>query len=97
MEFIYQIFGRHKFGKITTNLDHLLQRFNQVPLLGMIGCGLIHAVLQIQYWVITELCREMDLQKRGIVLRKFIKIAEQCVMGRALQLVWKGVVVSVTM
>eukprot|EP00731_Ephydatia_muelleri_P029430 Em0020g1074a len=61
MEFIYQIFGRHKFGKITTNLDHLLLRFNQ-----------------IQYWVITELCREMDLQKRGIVLRKFIKIAEHC-------------------
>lgn len=61
MEFIYQIFGRHKFGKITTNLDHLLQRFNQ-----------------IQYWVITELCREMDLQKRGLVLRKFVKIAEHC-------------------
>lgn len=61
MEFIYQIFGRHKFGKITTNLDHLLLRFNQ-----------------IQYWVITELCREVDLQKRGIVLRKFIKIAEHC-------------------
>lgn len=30
MEFIYHMFGRHKFGKITTNLDLLLSRFNLV-------------------------------------------------------------------
>ena len=30
MEFVYQIFGRHKFGKITTNLDYLIRRFNEV-------------------------------------------------------------------
>ena len=30
MEYIYHMFGRHKFGKITTNLDMLLSRFNLV-------------------------------------------------------------------
>ena len=30
MEFIHQVFGRHKFGKITTNLDLLIRRFNEV-------------------------------------------------------------------
>ncbi|XP_078571706.1 rap guanine nucleotide exchange factor 4-like isoform X4 [Branchiostoma floridae x Branchiostoma japonicum] len=29
-ELIYHIFGRHKFGKITSNLDLLLRRFNEV-------------------------------------------------------------------
>lgn len=30
MEYIYHMFGKHKFGKITTNLDLLISRFNQV-------------------------------------------------------------------
>ena len=30
MEYIYQLFGRHKFGKIVTNLDLLIRRFNEV-------------------------------------------------------------------
>ena len=30
MEFVYQVFGRHKFNKIVTNLDLLLRRFNEV-------------------------------------------------------------------
>ena len=30
MEIIYRVFGRHKFGKIVTNLDLLLRRFTEV-------------------------------------------------------------------
>jgi Rap guanine nucleotide exchange factor 4 len=30
MEFIYQVFGRHKFSKITSNLDHLIRRFSEI-------------------------------------------------------------------
>ena len=30
MEIIYHVFGRHKFGKIVTNLDLLLRRFIEV-------------------------------------------------------------------
>jgi len=30
MEYIYQLFGRHKFGKIVSNLDILIRRFNEV-------------------------------------------------------------------
>ena len=29
-ELIYHVFGRHKFGRITTNLDLFLRRFNEV-------------------------------------------------------------------
>ncbi len=58
MELIFSIFGRHKFGKITTNLDLLVRRFNEV-----------------QFWVVTELCNELDPVKRLNLLKKFIKIA----------------------
>ena len=30
MEVVYNVFGRHKFGKIVTNLDLLLRRFIEV-------------------------------------------------------------------
>lgn len=30
MEYIYHLFGRHKFNKITTNLDLIIKRFNEV-------------------------------------------------------------------
>ena len=30
MEFIYQVFGRHRFSKITSNLDLLIRRFNEL-------------------------------------------------------------------
>ena len=30
MELVYRVFGRHKFGKIVTNLDLLLRRFTEV-------------------------------------------------------------------
>lgn len=60
-EFVYHIFGRHKFGKITTNLDILLRRFNEV-----------------QYWVVTEVCRTESLQSRVRIVCKFIKIADHC-------------------
>lgn len=62
MEFIYLVFGRERFSKITSNLDHLIRRFNE-----------------IQYWVITEVCNEPNLQKRVKILSKFIKIAAQYV------------------
>ena len=29
-EYVYHVFGQHKFGKITTNLDRFLRRFNAV-------------------------------------------------------------------
>ena len=29
-ELIYQVFGRHKFNKITSNLDLFMRRFNEV-------------------------------------------------------------------
>lgn len=61
MEFIYSVFGRHKFGKITTNLDMLIRRFNEV-----------------QFWVVTEVCKESDLIKRINLIKKFIKIAGYC-------------------
>lgn len=32
MEYIYHLFGRHKFNKITTNLDLIIKRFNEVTL-----------------------------------------------------------------
>lgn len=62
MEFIYQVFGRHRFSKITSNLDVLIRRFNEV-----------------QYWTVTEICNETNLQKRAKVLQKLIKIASQYV------------------
>ena len=62
MEFIYQVFGRHRFSKITSNLDVLIRRFNEV-----------------QYWTVTEICNETNLQKRVKVLQKLIKIASQYV------------------
>ena len=30
MEFIYQVFGRHRFSRITSNLDLLTRRFNEI-------------------------------------------------------------------
>ena len=30
MEYIYHLFGRHKFNRITTNLDLIIKRFNEV-------------------------------------------------------------------
>lgn len=39
------------------------------------SCDVI--ILQVQYWVVTELCREPDLIKRVALLKRFIKIAEQ--------------------
>lgn len=30
MEYIYYLFGRHKFNRITTNLDLIIRRFNEV-------------------------------------------------------------------
>lgn len=62
MEFIYLVFGRERFSKITSNLDLLIRRFNE-----------------IQYWVITEVCNEHNLQKRTKILSKFIKIAAKYV------------------
>ena len=31
--------------------------------------------LQVQYWVVTEVVREVDLVKRVAIIKKFIKIA----------------------
>ena len=31
--------------------------------------------VQVQYWVMTELCREPELLKRVAVIKKFIKMA----------------------
>ncbi|RDD44624.1 Rap guanine nucleotide exchange factor 4 [Trichoplax sp. H2] len=33
---------------------------------------------EIEYWVITEICLTQNLYKRAQVIKKFIKIAEQC-------------------
>ena len=59
-EYVYHVFGQHKFSKITTNLDLFLRRFNEV-----------------QFWVVTEVCRIESLQTRVKVVCKFIKIASQ--------------------
>lgn len=61
MEFIYQAFELYKVGKVTTNLDIMTRRFNE-----------IHA------WVITEVCRTPEIQKRTRLIQKFIKIAGHC-------------------
>ena len=34
-------------------------------------------ILQVECWVVTEVCREPDLIKRVALVKKFIKIAEQ--------------------
>ena len=60
-EYVYHVFGQHKFGKITTNLDRFLHRFNEV-----------------QFWVVTEVCRIENLQTRVKVVCKFIKMAGHC-------------------
>ena len=39
MEYIYQLFGRHKFNKITTNLDLIIRRFNEVGQCHVISGG----------------------------------------------------------
>ncbi|XP_011404348.2 PREDICTED: rap guanine nucleotide exchange factor 4-like isoform X2 [Amphimedon queenslandica] len=61
MELIYQVFGRHRFSRITSNLDVMIRRFNEV-----------------QYWTVTEICKESNLQKRVKIIQKFIKIASHC-------------------
>ena len=87
MEYIYHMFGRHKFGKITTNLDVLITRFNQVeqgtfitaqwqlPRAVVTVLFPFYSLFQIQYWVVTEIVRELDMVKRVALIKKFIKIA----------------------
>lgn len=33
--------------------------------------------LQVQYWVMTEVCREQEMIKRVALIKKFIKMAGQ--------------------
>ena len=49
MEYIYQLFGRHKFGKIVTNLDLLIKRFNEVWLLEKIPFLALLALLSMAW------------------------------------------------
>jgi len=77
MEYIYHMFGRHKFGRITTNLDALVNRFNEVGII-FVECAFSNYSLLITckfYWVVTEVVREPDLVKRVTLIKKFIKIA----------------------
>uniref|UniRef100_A0A8C4RT74 Rap guanine nucleotide exchange factor 3 n=1 Tax=Erpetoichthys calabaricus TaxID=27687 RepID=A0A8C4RT74_ERPCA len=59
VEFVYYIFGSHRFQGVTTaNLERFVRHFNEV-----------------QYWVVTEVCLCSDPIKRVQLLRKIIKIA----------------------
>ncbi|XP_023660789.2 rap guanine nucleotide exchange factor 3 isoform X1 [Paramormyrops kingsleyae] len=59
VELVYYIFGRHRFPTSTTAN---LERF-------------VRRFNELQNWVVTELCLCADLQKRALLLKKFIKIA----------------------
>ncbi|XP_039602793.1 rap guanine nucleotide exchange factor 3 isoform X1 [Polypterus senegalus] len=59
VEFVYYIFGCHRFQGVTTaNLERFVRHFNEV-----------------QYWVVTEVCLCSDPTKRVQLLKKIIKIA----------------------
>ncbi|XP_071956083.1 rap guanine nucleotide exchange factor 4-like isoform X2 [Antedon mediterranea] len=60
-ELVYHTFGRHRFGRITANLDMFIRRFNEV-----------------QFWVVSEMCLTPSINKRVLLLKKFIKIAAYC-------------------
>lgn len=59
VELVYYIFGRHRFPSATTAN---LERF-------------VRRFNELQNWVVTELCLCAELQKRALLLKKFIKIA----------------------
>ncbi|XP_051947931.1 rap guanine nucleotide exchange factor 3-like [Xyrauchen texanus] len=59
VELIYYVFGREKFPGATTAN---LER-------------LVRRFNEMQYWVVTELCLCVDLVKRAVLLKKFIKMA----------------------